>query len=67
MISQAYRSLGAWAFVLSAVNALPSAGHIKPRLVGDSLQSGRATIPAVKLHPKEVNPRWTSTVDVSDK
>ena len=67
MVGQVCRTLGAWAFVLSAVNALPNTPNIRPRLVGDALKTGRATIPAVKLHPRDINPRWTSTVDVSAK
>lgn len=68
MISHAFLLIGACNLALSGVHALPSTGPIKPRLISESLKSGRASIPAVKItDPEQVNSRMTSSVDVASK
>jgi hypothetical protein len=68
MVGHALISFGAWALALSAVNGLPSTSGIKPRLITESLKSGRASVPVVKItDSKQESSGMTSAVDVGSK
>lgn len=67
MVSQKFVSLAAWTLALTEVNAFPNTKQ-QPRVINNSPNKGRATIPAVKVaDPNYVDRRTVSSIDVGSK